>query len=402
MKLRKREFLLAAGTLTSAHRPAWAATTVRVGVLTDLSGPYADLSGRGSVIATQMAAAEFQRSHPDFQIEVLSADHQNRADVGSALARRWFDENGIDAIVDVANSAVALAVNQLARDRNKVFLASGPASSEFTGRACSPNTVQWTYDTYALSRGTGGALARAGGDRWFFITADYAFGHAMERDTSRFVEAAGGRVVGRARAPLNTTDFSSYLMQARAYGANVIALANAGADTINCVKQAAEFGLTRAGARLAGLLVFITDIHSLGINAAQGLVVTEAFYWDLNDGTRAFSSRFAERLGGRMPSQVHAGAYSATLHYLKALAVTGSKSDGRAVVARMQDLPTEDEVFGRGSVRRDGRKLHDMYLFEVKKPEESSGGWDLYKLLATIPAEQAFRPLTEGECALVR
>jgi branched-chain amino acid transport system substrate-binding protein len=398
----KLKGLLLACALVSLHDPAWAETAVKLGVLTDLSGPYADLSGKGSVIATQMAAEEFQKSHPDFKIEVISADHQNKPDVGSAVVRKWFDQDGVDAVVDVASSAVALAVSKLAADSDKVFLASGPASSDITNKSCSANTVQWTYDTYALSKGTGDALARSGGDKWFFVTADYAFGHAMERDTSRFVEAAGGKVLGSVRHPINTPDFSSYLLQAQSSGANVVGLANAGADTINAVKQAAEFGLTASGIKLAGLLVFITDVHSLGIQTAQGLVVTEAFYWDLNDGTRAFSTRFAERAGGKMPSQVHAGAYSATLHYLKALAAVGSKTDGRAVVAKMEELPTEDEAFGKGTVRKDGRKLHDMYLFEVKKPEDSKTPWDLYNKLATIPADQAFRPVSESECALLR
>ncbi|SFU16939.1 ABC transporter substrate-binding protein [Mesorhizobium sp. YR577] len=398
----KLKGLLLACALMSCHGPAWAETTVKLGVLTDLSGPYADLSGKGSVIATQMAAEEFQKTHPDFKIEVISADHQNKPDVGSAVVRKWFDQDGVAAVVDAASSAVALAVVKLASDSNKVFLASGPASSDITNKACSTNTVQWTYDTYALSKGTGDALARSGGDKWFFLTADYAFGHAMERDTSRFVQAAGGKVLGAARHPINTPDFSSFLLQAQSSGANVIGLANAGADTINAVKQAAEFGLTSSGIRLAGLLVFITDVHSLGIKASQGLVVTEAFYWDLNDNTRAFSKRFAERAGGKMPSQVHAGAYASTLHYLKALAATGSKADGKAVVAKMEELPTEDEAFGKGTIRKDGRKLHNMFLFEVKKPEESKGPWDLYKQLATIPADQAFRPVAESECPLLR
>ncbi|MFG1346629.1 ABC transporter substrate-binding protein [Xanthobacter autotrophicus DSM 431] len=380
---------------------ASAGGAARIGVLTDLSGPYADLSGRGSVIATEMAVEDFRKLHPEFTVEVISADHQNKPDVGSSIARKWFDQDGVDAVVDVASSAVALAVSKIVQERDKVFLASGPASSDITGKACSPNTIQWTYDTYALSKGTGGALTRAGGDKWFFITADYAFGQAMERDTSRFVEAAGGKVLGRVRAPINTADFSSFLLQAQASGANVVGLANAGADTINSVKQAAEFGLTSQGTKLAGLLVFITDVHSLGAKVAQGLVVTEAFYWDLNDSTRAFSKRFAARAGGRMPSQVHAGAYSATLHYLKALAALGSK-DGAAVVNKMKELPTSDEAFGAGVIRKDGRKLHDMHLFEVKKPSESSGEWDLYKQLAVIPADEAFRPLSESECPLAR
>lgn len=394
--------LLLACALVSTQGYAWAETRVKLGVLTDLSGPYADLSGKGSVIATQMAADEFQKSHPDFKVDVISADHQNKPDVGSAVVRKWFDQDGVDTVVDVASSAVALAVSRLAKDSNKVFLASGPASSDITNKQCSTNTVQWTYDTYALSKGTGDMLVRLGSDKWYFITADYAFGHAMERDTTRFIEAAGGKVLGSSKHPINTPDFSSFLIQARASGAHVVGLANAGADTINAVKQAAEFGLATSGIKLAGLLVFVTDVHSLGLNVAQGLIVTEAFYWDLNDKTRTFSKRFAERSGGKMPSQVHAGAYSATLHYLKALAATGSKVDGKAVVEKMVELPTSDEAFGNGSLRKDGRKLHDMYLFEVKKPAESKGSWDLYKKLTTIPARQAFRPVSESECPLLR
>lgn len=394
--------LMLACALVSLQGTAWAETKVKLGVLTDLSGPYADLSGKGSVIATQMAAEEFQKSHPDFKIEVISADHQNKPDVGSAVVRKWFDQDGVDAVVDVASSAVAFAVSKLAKDGNKVFLASGPASSDITNKQCSTNTVQWTYDTYALSKGTGDMIVRLGSDKWYFITADYAFGHAMERDTTRFIEAAGGKVVGSSKHPINTPDFSSFLVQARASGAQVVGLANAGADTINAVKQAAEFGLTSGDIKLAGLLVFITDVHSLGLNVAKGLFVTEAFYWDLNDNTRAFSKRFASRAGGKMPSQVHAGAYSATLHYLKALAATAPKSDGKAVVEKMVELPTSDEAFGAGSLRKDGRKLHDMHLFEVKKPSESKGEWDLYKKVMTIPAGQAFRPVKESECPLLR
>ncbi|KAF0225848.1 MAG: branched-chain amino acid transport system substrate-binding [Rhodospirillaceae bacterium] len=397
----KLKSLLLACALMSLHDTAWAKTTVKLGVLTDLSGPYSDLSGKGSVLATELAAEEFMKSNPSFNVQVIAADHQNKPDVGSSITRQWFDQGGVDAIVDVANSGVAMAVSNLATANNKVFLASGPASSDITNKACSANTVQWTYDTYALSKGTGSALVRSGGDKWFFITADYAFGHAMERDTSRFIKAAGGQVVGQVRAPLNAPDFSSYLLQAQSSGANVIGLANAGTDTINVVKQASEFGLTKSGMRLAGLLVFITDVQSLGIETAQGLVVTEAYYWNLNDNTRAFAKRFSERFGGNMPSQVHAGAYSATLHYLKSVAVLGSNSDGKAVVAKMEELPTDDQAFGKGIVRKDGRKLHDMYLFEVKKPSDSKGKWDLYKVLATIPADQAFRPVAESECPLL-
>lgn len=379
---------------------AYPQTAVKIGVLTDLSGPYADLSGEGSIIGARLAVEEFKAQNKDISVEVISADHQNKPDIGGAIARKWFDQEKVDAIIDVANSGVALAISQISKDKDKVFLGTGAASSDLTGKACSPNTVHWTYDTYALSHGTGGALVKAGGDSWFFLTADYAFGQALERDTSAVVIAQGGKVAGSVRHPLNTSDFSSFLLQAQAAKTKVIGLANAGADTINAIKQASEFGITEK-TRLAALLFFITDVHSLGLKTAHGLVLTEAYYWDLNDETRAFSKRFAQKAPGRVPSQIHAGAYSATLHYLKAIAVAGNKS-GAAVVTEMKKQPTKDIVFGDGSVREDGRHLHDMYLFEVKKPEESKGGWDYYKLLAKIPAEDAFRPLSESTCPLVK
>ena len=341
------------------------------------------------------------KNHPEIKVTVVATDHQNKPDIGSALARKWFDQEDVDAIVDSANSGVALAVSQIVAASNKVFLASGPATSDLTGKACSPNTIHWTYDTYALSRGTGGALTRAGGDKWFFITADYAFGHALERDTASVVEEDGGKVLGKVTAPLNGADFSSFLLQAQTSGANVVGLANAGADVVAAIKQAHEFGLDKSGARLAGLLLFVTDIKSLGLNTAQGLVLSEAFYWDLSDAARRFSKRFAERAGGRMPSALHAGAYSATTHYLKAIAQINNKAS-LAVIAQMKSTPTEDEAFGKGRVRKDGREMNNMYLFQVKKPSESTGEWDLYKVLATIPAEQAFRPIDKGDCPLVR
>ena len=379
---------------------AYPQAAVKIGVLTDLSGPYADLSGEGSIIGARLAVEEFKAQNKDISVEVISADHQNKPDIGGAIARKWFDQEKVDAIIDVANSGVALAISQISKDKDKVFLGTGAASSDLTGKACSPNTVHWTYDTYALSHGTGGALVKAGGDSWFFLTADYAFGQALERDTSAVVIAQGGKVAGSVRHPLNTSDFSSFLLQAQAAKTKVIGLANAGADTINAIKQASEFGITEK-TRLAALLFFITDVHSLGLKTAHGLVLTEAYYWDLNDETRAFSKRFAQQAPGRVPSQIHAGAYSATLHYLKAIAVAGNKS-GAAVVTEMKKQPTKDIVFGDGSVREDGRHLHDMYLFEVKKPEESKGAWDYYKLLAKIPAEDAFRPLSESTCPLVK
>lgn len=379
---------------------AYADMTVRVGVLTDLTGPYASLSGEGSITAAKLAAEEFEASNPGVKVDVIFGDHQNKADIGSAIVRKWYDQGDVDAVVDITNSAVAFAVNQITRERNKVFLASGPASPDLYGKACAPTTVLWTYDTYAMSQGTGRALAKSGGSKWFFITADYAFGHALERDTTRVVESEGGKVVGQVRAPLNTADFSPFLLQAQSSGANVLGLANAGLDMINAVKQASEFGIARSGMKLAGLLVMITDVRSLGLNAAQGLVVTEPFYWDLNPATRGWSQKFAERARGKMPSSAQAGAYSATLHYLKAVAALGSKTDGAEVVRKMKAMPTSDPAFGNGMIRKDGRKLHDMFVFEVKTPGESKSEWDLYKLVATIAPEQAFKPM--GDCVALQ
>ncbi|MGC2395233.1 MAG: ABC transporter substrate-binding protein, partial [Rhodomicrobium sp.] len=330
----------------------------------------------------------------------VSADHQNKADVAINTAREWFDQQGVDFIVDVPNSGVALALSELIKEKNKVFINSGAAASDLTGAKCSPNTIHWTYDTWALANGTGSAIVKRGGTSWFFITADYAFGAALERDTAKVVKENGGTVVGAVKAPLNTQDFSAFLLQAQSSGAKIIGLANAGGDTINSIKQAAEFGIVQGGQNLAGLLIFITDIHSLGLKTAQGLIFTAAFYWDFNDQTRAWSDRFMKATG-RRPSMVQAGVYSGVLHYLKAVESLKSAKDGKAVVAKMKEMPTDDPLFGKGEVRADGRKTHDMYLFEVKKPEESKGPWDYYKLLTTIPADKAFRPLNEGGCPLV-
>jgi branched-chain amino acid transport system substrate-binding protein len=316
--------------------------------------------------------------------------------------RSWIDVDNVDVIVDVPTSSVALAVNQIVRDKNKVFLVSGAAASDLTGKACSPNTIHWTYDTWALANGTGNAIVRTGGNTWFFLTADYAFGHALERDTAAVVEKNGGKVVGRVRHPFPGTDFSSFLLQAQASKAKIIGLANAGSDTINSIKQAAEFGIVQGGQNLAGLLVFITDVHALGLRTAQGLVLTESWYWDMNDANRAFAKRFAPQYKGIHPSMIHAGVYSAVTHYLKAVTELKSDADGRAVVARMKATPTSDPLFGQGTVRQDGRKIHPMYLFEVKAPKESKAPWDYYKLRATISADQAFRPLSESDCPLVK
>ena len=375
--------------------------SIKAGVLNDRSGLYADLSGEGSVIAARMAVEDFKAAEKGIKVEIVSADHQNKPDVGSTIARTWYDQDGVDLILDVPTSSVALAVNQITREKNKIHINSGAASSDLTGKACSPNTVHWTYDTYALAQGTGGAMVKAGGDSWYFLTADYAFGHALERDTAAIVTKNGGKVLGAVRTPFPGTDFSSFLLQAQASKAKVIGLANAGGDTINSIKQAGEFGIVAGGQKLAGLLVFLTDVHSLGLATAQGLVLTESFYWNTNDGTRAWSDRFAKANGGKKPTMVQAGVYSGMLHYLKAVEAAKSK-DSAAVMAKMKEMPTDDPLFGKGSVRADGRKMHDMYLFEVKKPAESKGAWDYYKQVSVLPAEQAFRPLAESECPLVK
>ena len=378
----KLKTLLLATAIAALAGAAQAQVNVKFGVLNDRSGLYADLTGEGSVVAARLAVEDFKAKEKGINVEIVSADHQNKPDVGSNIARQWYDQDGVDVILDVPTSSVALAINQITREKNKVFLNSGAATSDLTGKACSPNTIHWTYDTYALAQGTGGAMVKAGGDTWFFITADYAFGHALERDTAAVVEKAGGKVLGRVRHPFPGQDFSSFLLQAQASKAKVIGLANAGGDTINSIKQAGEFGITQAGQKLAGLLVFVTDVHALGLQTAQGLVLTESFYWDLNDRTREWSQRFAKAHNGNMPTMIQAGVYSAVLHYLKAVEATKSK-DPAQVLAKMKEMPTEDPVFGKGTIRPDGRKMHDMYLFEVKAPKDSTGRWDYYKLVAT-------------------
>src|SRR6266480_149525 len=374
---------------------------IRIGVLNDQSSLYADLAGQGSVIAARMAVEDFGAAKKGMKVEIVSADHQNKPDVGSAIARQWYDVDKVDAIFDVPNSGVALAVNQITRDKGKALIVSGAASADLTGKACSPNTVHWTYDTWMLANGTGNAIVKTGGDTWFFLTADYAFGHALERDTEAVVLKAGGKVLGKVRHPLNFLDFSSFLLQAQSSKAKIIGLANAGGDTTNAIKQAAEFGIVKGGQNLAGLLVFLTDIHALGLPTAQGLIVTNTFYWDQNDQSRAFAKRFAERDKGIHPTMVHAGVYSAVTHYLKAVEALKS-DDGTKVIAKMKETPTDDPLFGKGTIRADGRKIHPAYLVEVKKPAESKGPWDYYKVRATIPADQAFRPLKDGECPLVK
>ena len=380
----------------------WSDGVVKIGVLTDMSSLYTDLAGAGSVLAAKMAVEDFGAAAKGMKVEIVNADHQNKPDVGSSIARQWYDVDKVDVIVDVPNSGVALAVNEVTREKNKVFLVSGAASSALTNDKCSPNTIHWTYDTWALANGTGRAIVKTGGDSWFFLTADYAFGHQLEADTEAVVKEMGGKVVGKVRAPLNTADFSSFLLQAQASKAKIVGLANAGGDTINSIKQAAEFGIVKGGQNLAGLLVFLTDVHSLGLNTAQGLIFTEAWYWDANDTNRTFAQRFSSQNKGIHPTMVHAGVYSAVTHYLKALEALKSDADGKAVVDKMKATPTDDRLFGKGSVRADGRKIHDMYLFEVKKPEESKKPWDYYKLRATIPAAEAFRPLDKSACPLVK
>jgi branched-chain amino acid transport system substrate-binding protein len=375
---------------------------VKIGVLNDMSGLYADIGGPGSVVAAKMAVEDYMKSSKSsLKVEIVSADHQNKADIGSNIARQWYDTDKVDMIIDVPTSSVALAISQVSREKGKIHINTGAATADLTGKACSPNTVHWLYDTWMLANGTGKAVVQHGGNSWFFLTADYAFGQALERDTEAVILKNGGKVVGKVRHPLATQDFSSFLLQAQASKAKVIGLANAGGDTTNSIKQAYEFGIVKGGQTLAGLLVFLTDIHSLGLEKAQGLYLTETFYWDLNDQTRAWSKRFAALNNGKYPSMDQAGVYAGILHYLKAVDA-GKTDDGTKVTQKMKDLPTDDVLFGKGSIRKDGRKLHPAYLFEVKKPSESKGPYDYYKLLATIPADQAFRPLNEGDCPLVK
>jgi branched-chain amino acid transport system substrate-binding protein len=380
---------------------AQAQVNVKIGVMNDMSGLYADISGPGAVTAAKMAVEDFNPAAHGMKVEVVGADHQNKPDVGSNIARQWFDVDHVDVVVDVPTSSVALAVSDVTREKNKVFLVSGAASSDLTGPKCSPNTVHWTYDTWMLAHGTGTALVKTGGDTWYFLTADYAFGHALERDTAAVVQAAGGKVLGTVKHPLNTQDFSSFLLQAQSSKAKVIGLANAGGDTINAIKQGAEFGITAGGQQFAGLLVFVTDVNSLGLKTAQGLVLTETWYWDMNDANRTWTKRWQAAHPGKFPSMVHAGVYAETLHYLKAVAATKSAADGKVVVNQMKALPTEDSLFGKGYIRTDGRKVHPAYLFQVKKPEESKYAGDVYNVRATIPAEEAFRPLKDGNCPMV-
>ena len=372
---------------------------VRIGVLNDISGVFQDTNGPGSVAAARMAAEDFAGGGRGIRVEVVQADHQNRADVGSAVARRWLDTEGVDAVVDVPNSAVGLAVNTIARGTRMALLASSTATSDLTGSQCSPNTVQWVTDSYAIGRTAARAMMQRGGDTWYFLTVDYALGQSIQRDATGFIEANGGKVLGASRHPLGATDFSSFLLQAQSSRAKVVGLANASPDTGNAIKQAAEFGLTRRQ-KLVAFLMFVNDVHAVGLQAAQGLLLMEAFYWDMNDETRAFSRRFQERMG-RPPSTNQAGVYSATLAYLRAVAAAGT-DDAQRAVPEMKRAPIQDPLFGETVVRQDGRAVHAMHLFEVKRPEESRGPWDYYKLVQTIPGEEAFRPMAEGGCPMVR
>jgi branched-chain amino acid transport system substrate-binding protein len=374
---------------------------VRIGVLSDMSSVYADLTGSGSVAAAKLAVQDFDPDSHGMKVEIISADHQNKPDIGSNITRQWFDVDGVDVVVDVPTSSVAFAVSDLAREKNKVFLVSGGGSSDLTGPKCSPNTVHWTYDTWMVAHGTAGAVMKSGGDTWFFLVADYAFGHALERDASAVVSANGGKVLGSVSHPLNTQDFSSFLLQAQHSKAKIIGLANAGGDMQNAIKQSAEFGIMAGGQHFAGLLVTVVDVNALGLKAAQGLMLTEVWYWDMNDANRAWTKRWQAGRPGKFPTMGHAGVYAAVLHCLKAVAALRSDADGRSVVAKMKEMQSDDPLFGKGVNRPDGLKLHPAYLFEVKTPEESKYPGDVYNLRATIPADEAFRPMKDGHCPMI-
>jgi branched-chain amino acid transport system substrate-binding protein len=401
-----RRALLGAGVAAAAlpRRSYAAEKPIRIGVLTDMNGVYAANTGPASVLGAQMAVEDFMREHPEVKAEVVAADLQLKPDVALAIAADWYDNKGVDVVTDVPLSSAAFAIGDLAKQKDKVAIFTGAASADVTGAKCGPNHLQWVYDTWSMPHGVVDAAVKEGADSWFFITADYAFGHSLQKDAASFVTAAGGKVVGQALAPFpGTTDFSSFLVQAKASGAKAIGLANGGNDTVNCIKQAAEFGIMRSGQKVAGLIFLIHDVHGVGLASAQGVLLTEPFYWNLNDGTRAFSKRFASRFNGVVPGSVHAGQYSAVAHYLKAATAMGvdrAMASGRAAVAQMKATPTDDPLFGKGKVRVDGRVIHDMYLFEVKSPEQSKEAWDYYTLKRTIPADQAFRPLDQGGCAL--
>ena len=403
-----RRSVLGAG-LTAATLPRRAFAQqkpIRIGVLTDMAGPYAANTGLGSVAGAQLAIEDFAKSHPSIKVELVSADLQLKPDVALAISASWFDNESVDLITDVPLSSAAFAIGDLAAKRDKAAVFTGAASADITGAKCGTNHLHWCYDTWSMPHGVVDATVQEGGDSWFFITADYAFGHSLQRDAASFVTGSGGKVLGQALAPFpGTTDFSSFILQAKASGAKVLGLANGGLDTVNCIKQAAEFGIMKGGQKVAGMLMLIQDIHGIGLQAGQGVVLTEPFYWNLNDGTRAFAARFKKLRDGNVPNSVQAGQYSAVTHYLKAVAVMGAdkaKASGRAVLEQMKKMPTEDPIFGKGLIRVDGRKIHDMHLFEVKSPEQSKEPWDYYIHKRTVPAAEAFRPLNQGNCPLVK
>ncbi|WP_426411205.1 ABC transporter substrate-binding protein [Bradyrhizobium ganzhouense] len=389
--------LLSAALITPASAQQ---TPLKIGVLSDFSSVYSDIGGQGNVEATKMAIEDFGGQMFGKPIDMVAADVLNKPDVASTIARKWWETDGVDMIIDLPTSATALAVMELSKQYEKIMIVTDAASSDITGKSCSPYTAHWTYDTYSNAHTVGSAIVKNGGDSWFFLTADYVFGHSIERDTGDVVRAAGGKVLGSVKHPLNTADFSSFLLQAQASKAKIIGLANGGGDTINAIKQAGEFGIVAGGQNLAAIVMFISDVHSLGLKLAQGLIITEAYYWDLNDKTRAFGKRFMERVK-RMPTMNQAATYSATLHYLKAVQAAGTK-DTKTVMAKMRELPVKDAFTDNGILREDGRMVHSMFLFQVKKPEESKAPWDYYKLLAEVPADQAFRPLKDGGCPLVK
>jgi branched-chain amino acid transport system substrate-binding protein len=410
MRISRRVLLgSAAATAAATGLPSVGAraqgAAIKIGILGDESGVYRDLSGPVAVAAVKLAIAEFKAAGHAINVDVIVGDHQNKPDVGVSIAQQWIERDGVDMIIDVPNSAVGLAVAGVCKAKDRVYINSGAAIADLTGKACAPTTVHWTYDTWMLAHSTGGAMVKAGGNKWFFVTADYAFGHALERDTTAFIKAQGGSVLGSVSVPLGNTDFSSYLLQAQASGANVIGFANAGADAVNAVKQAGEFGIAGKGVKLAGLLMFVSDVHALGLQTAQGLVVSNTFYWDHDDRTRAFTKRLLPTTSNVYPGMSQAGCYSGTLHYLKAcmaMGVAQAKKSGTATVNQMKKMPTDDDAFGPGSVREDGRVLHPVYLYQVKTPAESKQPWDTYKLLATTPAAEGFRPLKDGGCPFVK
>jgi len=401
MKAMRNMIIMTAALVSTAVHAQYTDGIVKIGVLTDMSGLYSDVGGAGTVTAARLAVEDFGAAAKGIKVEIVGADHLNKPDVGSNIARTWFDVDKVDVIVDGMSSGVSLAVSEIARQKNKLFLATGPATPDLTGSKCSPNTIHWVYDSWAVANGTVKAAVKTGGDSWFFLTVDYAGGYALESDAIAVVEASGGKVLGKVRHPLSNNDFSSFLLQAQASQAKVIGLANAGADMINSIKQAVEFGVVKGGQNIVALLMWANDVVALGLPAAQGIVLTEAWYWDMNDSSRAWTRRWQAERPSKLPMSNHAGIYSAVMHYLKAVETLKSDADGRAVAAKMKEIPTEDRLFGKGAIRADGRKIHNMYVFEVKTPAESKYFGDVYKLRTTIPAAEAFRPLKDGGCPLV-